>query len=684
MIYGNQWYHSVQIGNQCWLKENLNIGNMVPAVQDQANTDAFEKFCYNNDPSNCSLYGGLYQLREAMQFTQKVGARGICPIGWHIPSSAEFDTLLSSVNGDGDALKTIGQGSGTNTSGFSSLLSGFNALTAFINLNVDAEYWTSNTSVDFHYNFLNANFLTVLNSNVVYQGIPDNGVDALAVRCLKDDTGLLLQAPYGGESWQSGSTHKINWGGSNVNNIKIEYSIDNASSWNTIANSVPASDGIFNWTVPNTPSVNCRVRISDINNSNTISTSDTVFTIYNSCPGGSTVEYSGKTYHTVVIGNQCWLKENIDIGTMIPGNTESSTNGVIEKYCYNDDPANCTIYGGLYQYSELIEPGLCPTGWHNGIVSDIDQNVLYDGNALKAVGQGTGFGAGSNTSGFSALLAGARNSDGTFSDLGNRSFFPSNSSYSQMLVRDFPYGGSFADLESTVLSPNDVSSGLNLADVIFSYSSDISYTDHFGNTTAGSVRCVYDNLVSPLPVELTLFTAIAASDNVKLNWNTATELNTLSFDIEKKNSNNDTWQTIASIKASGNSYSTKNYSFTDKIVNAGNYSYRLKMIDNDGSFKYSSIENVEVSAPAKYELQQNFPNPWNPTTTIRYRLPINSQVTIKLFDALGKEVTTLVNEIKTAGNYEVTLNGKNLSSGIYYYQMKAGNFIETKKITLIK
>jgi hypothetical protein len=108
------------------------------------------------------------------------------------------------------------------------------------------------------------------------------------------------------------------------------------------------------------------------------------------------------------------------------------------------------------------------------------------------------------------------------------------------------------------------------------------------------------------------------------------------------------------------------------------------MVDCDGKFKYSNIVNTEVAIPANFDLSQNYPNPWNPTTTIRYQVPVNIFVTIRVFDPLGKEVTTLVNEEKSAGTYEVTLNGKGLSSGVYYYQMKSGNFISTKKIILIK
>ncbi|MDR3666051.1 MAG: T9SS type A sorting domain-containing protein, partial [Ignavibacteriaceae bacterium] len=130
--------------------------------------------------------------------------------------------------------------------------------------------------------------------------------------------------------------------------------------------------------------------------------------------------------------------------------------------------------------------------------------------------------------------------------------------------------------------------------------------------------------------------------------------------------------------------SPKQYSYVDKRVNTGEYNYRLKMIDFNGTFKFSNIININISSPDKFELLSAYPNPWNPTTTIRYQVPINTFVTIKLFDALGREISTLVNEEKPSGNYEVTLNGKNLSSGVYYYQMKAGNFIETKKIVLIK
>src|SRR5664280_2936541 len=145
----------------------------------------------------------------------------------------------------------------------------------------------------------------------------------------------------------------------------------------------------------------------------------------NPCPGTPTVDYGGKTYNTVQIGTQCWLKENLDVGTMIHGIDTAKNNGIIEKYCFNDDPATCTAYGGLYQWNEAMQyvttegtKGICPSGWHiptNAEFQTLGTTVSNDGNALKAVGQG---GTSTNTSGFSALLAGYRVYEGYFGNLG--------------------------------------------------------------------------------------------------------------------------------------------------------------------------------------------------------------------------------------------------------------------------
>jgi len=169
------------------------------------------------------------------------------------------------------------------------------------------------------------------------------------------------------------------------------------------------------------------------------------------CISMPTVTYAGKTYNTVQIGTQCWLKENLNVGNWIPGNQEQTNNQTIDKYCYNDDENNCTTYGGLYQWAEAVQykngasnttsqnpafsdnvQGICPTGWHIPTKAEFESlkaSANSSSNALKAVGQGTGTGAGTNTSGFSALLAGRRDISSNFTSLGNGALFWNSSGF---------------------------------------------------------------------------------------------------------------------------------------------------------------------------------------------------------------------------------------------------------------
>jgi hypothetical protein len=112
--------------------------------------------------------------------------------------------------------------------------------------------------------------------------------------------------------------------------------------------------------------------------------------------------------------------------------------------------------------------------------------------------------------------------------------------------------------------------------------------------------------------------------------------------------------------------------------------YRLKQIDFNGQFEYSNMIEVDAGVPTQFALEQNYPNPFNPTTMIRYELPVASTVSLKVYDVLGREVATLVNERQEAGAYSVAFNANALSSGIYFYRLQAGNFISTKKMMLVK
>jgi Secretion system C-terminal sorting domain len=217
-----------------------------------------------------------------------------------------------------------------------------------------------------------------------------------------------------------------------------------------------------------------------------------------------------------------------------------------------------------------------------------------------------------------------------------------------------------------------------------------------GASSATIIAYAYETSVNtpipaPLPVELTSFTALAAGSLVELRWNTATEINNYGFEIQRtlfnpsfgKGGAEAGWEKIGFVQGAGNSNSPKDYSFVDKNPLSAEVQYRLKQIDNDGAFKYSSVVTVN-SLLSKFELFQNYPNPFNPNTTIKYSIPKAEHVMLKVYDELGKEVSTLVDEDKEAGYYNLTFDGSGLTSGIYYYRITAGEFNEVKKLMLLK
>ncbi len=226
------------------------------------------------------------------------------------------------------------------------------------------------------------------------------------------------------------------------------------------------------------------------------------------------------------------------------------------------------------------------------------------------------------------------------------------------------------------------------------------------NTTAHTVtlsgiasfsRWTVGSTTSPLPVELTSFSASVNENTVKLNWQTATEVNNYGFEIQRALSSTtpgqDEWEKIGFVNGAGNSNSPKYYTFSDKNAMGGSsFDYRLKQIDVDGKYKYSDVVNVKIT-PGKFSLNQNYPNPFNPSTAIKYEIPAfvgdakfasPTNVTLKVYDVLGREVATLVNKEQSVGNYRVTFDASTFASGVYFYRIIAGSFVQTKKMLLLK
>jgi len=207
-------------------------------------------------------------------------------------------------------------------------------------------------------------------------------------------------------------------------------------------------------------------------------------------------------------------------------------------------------------------------------------------------------------------------------------------------------------------------------------------------------RGVYEAFIDfTVPVELSSFTAEIFKNSLLLNWSTATETNNLGFEIERKLKNQD-WITIAFVNGKGTTTEIQYYNYSDdysELPYEGTVLYRLKQIDYNGDFEYSVQVAVNLTfVPSEYYVSQNYPNPFNPSTTIKYSLPVESNVRINIYNSIGEMIDELVSETQSSGNYEVTWNAQNYSSGIYYYSFEvsstdgSNSHREMKKIVFLK
>ncbi len=221
----------------------------------------------------------------------------------------------------------------------------------------------------------------------------------------------------------------------------------------------------------------------------------------------------------------------------------------------------------------------------------------------------------------------------------------------------------------------------------------------FGQTVSGLTLNYIGRFTdsdNQLPVELISFEANVHHNKVTLNWRTSSEQNNRGFEVERREVGdrqlavgNEEWNVIGFVNGSGTTTQTQTYSFIDEVITPGKYQYRLKQIDFDGSYEYSNIVEGSFIKPNVFSLEQNYPNPFNPTTTIKYAVgdtyyasPV--LLTLRVYDILGNEIATLVNEEKSAGTYEVNFDAADFPSGIYFYKLQSGSYVGTRKMMLLK
>jgi len=461
-----QIYNTIEIGEQCWMADNLNVGVKINGAQNQTNNDTIQKYCYDNDDAKCKEYGGLYQWYEMMQYDTTSGRQGICPDGWFLPADADWcaleqhydediDCLFVGLRGTaGDFLKESGvahwnnPNAGNGTNGFAALGSGYRDITggALSGLKAVAHFWSSNRN----------------NSSTAWQrGLKsesaevirkvDNVLYGFSVRCLK------VKLPILSTKAVSKISHTTAISGGNISKDGGRPVTEHGLCWSNSPNPTIENDtvrsgsgiGGFNDTITGlSKNTTYYVRAYATNTHGTAYGDERSFSTSFACGDSLTDSRDGRVYPTLHLGNKCLMAANLNYGEQIDGSQDQLENGIIEKYCYDDEEDKCDAYGGLYQWNEMMqytalegEQGICPDGWHlptkaewTALIDSVKINQDYKCNntpnfIAKALADSTKWSPSditcaigndtllNNTTGFTALPGGRRHTNGNFYDL---------------------------------------------------------------------------------------------------------------------------------------------------------------------------------------------------------------------------------------------------------------------------
>ena len=472
-------YNTVQIGDttfmgmQCWMVENLDIGEIIIGDTNQTDNGVIEKFCYNDNYENCITYGGMYQWDEMMQYTTLGPKQGICPTGWHLPTITEWENLIDYYNSNaGGIMKEAGtthwnspNTGATNSSGITALPGGKRDINGiFSDMGYRLFFWATTewshgaAGKMLYYNSGNVGFFL------------GNTASAYSVRCLKNSINQPPEPPSSpipadGSENQS-IEYNVSWTCTDPEGDTLTYDI-----YFGIAVSPPlvATGRIETTYNPGILEINTEYFWKIVVHDNFYNTTEgTVWSfitqteIPQPCPGIPMVAYEGQVYNTVLIGEQCWLKENLNVGIMINSPEDMTDNGVIERYCYDNNPTNCDEYGGLYQWDEMMQyvndtaaQGICPERWH--IPTDDDWKLLegtvdsqypvgdtiWNNAGVRGFDAGlklksTSSWSGNDIFGFSIIPGGFSDYTGSFYALANcASFWSSNEYYNSAWFRIF-------------------------------------------------------------------------------------------------------------------------------------------------------------------------------------------------------------------------------------------------------
>jgi subtilisin family serine protease len=395
---------------------------------------------------------------------------------------------------------------------------------------------------------------------------------------------------------------------------------------------------------------------------------------------GSTFKYYGQQYNTLYVGSNGFISVAPFTGSTFTNATmpgSPNPNGIMAAMWDDLDGTNGgKVYYKYYPGKTIIQY----TNWQKYSASTSNLNfqiILFSSGKILYQYQ-------TMTGTLNSATVGIENQTGTvgLTVAHNATYIANNLALQFQAEPDWITATS---LSGMLYNGNSSAVKLNLSTVeipLGNYSMDLVIRSNDPLKPVDTVKVSMINSVE-VPVELVSFTGEFVNGSVKLNWITATETNNSGFEVERK-SGNGIWEKAGFVPGAGTKTSQSVYSFSENKLVAGKYLYRLKQIDLDGTTAYSQEVEVDMGIPTEFTLDQNFPNPFNPNTIIRFALPVAGGVSLNIYNTLGEKVASLINKEMAAGYHEVSFNASELPSGLYLYELRSGDFSSVRKMLLMK
>lgn len=491
---------------------------------------------------------------------------------------------------------------------------------------------------------------------------------------------LITLSPNGNEYLKIGETKQITWQNfGSASNVKIAYSIDEGLNWTLIANQINANVGSYNWVIPNTPSYRCKLRISDTNNPAFYDESDGLFAIlpdnnYNISLINSVSTSDARS--VTIKDNFAYVADGTN-GIKIYEISQSSMNllgqlqtpGSARKIVLKDNLAFITTYNKGIRVVDISSPqNPVEVGFHSttGYPTDLAISGNYafvaagykgirvlDISNISAITESHSY----ITPGIAAAIA-----------IKDNIAFVANEDKG---VRILNISSPLSISEISSINPPGIESDIKIMDTLLYVASKNGGIHIVSVANIQQPYILGSYIVYGTAHSLDImkdFAYVASGDNGVRMIDVTDPTKPIEIGFY------DTPGTTLSVT------SNQNYIF---IADNGT---GVALVRND---LLTSIDDKGITAlPSHFTLLQNYPNPFNPETKIRFSIPkIDEEmtpVTLKIYDILGNEISTLLNEVKSAGIYEINFNATGLSSGVYFYRLKAGSFSDTKKMILMR